>query len=170
MEKHRKAQKLQGKYVSKAAFFTGAILTAVIYAAALCSCSAGQNTIRDGYYSAEAAEFDVQGWKEYVTIYVSSGRIILVEYNAFNTAGFIRSWDMNNMRLMNAALGIYPNVYTRYYGGKLLANQSIRGIDALSGATNSYRQFLQLGEAVLKNAHQGNTETSFVDLTNSGRK
>ena len=145
------------------------ILTAVC-TAALCSCSAGQNSMRDGYYSAEVAEFDDEGWKEYITIYVSSGRIILVEYNAFNTAGFIRSWDMNYMRLMNAATGTYPNVYTRHYGEKLLENQGIQGTDVLTGATNSYRTFLRLGEAVLENARQGNTGTSFVDITQSGMR
>ena len=155
MEKHQKAQKLQNILLS-------AICTAVLF-----SCSAGHYSMRDGYYSAEAAEFDENGWKEYVTIYVSSGQIILVEYNAFNAAGFIKSWDMNNMRLMNAESGIYPNVYTRYYGGKLLENQGIQGIDALAGATNSYHRFLRLGEAVLERARQGNTQTSFVDLENS---
>lgn len=35
--------------------------------------------IKDGYYTAQAAEFS-HGWKEYVTIMVKGGSIVSVEY------------------------------------------------------------------------------------------
>ena len=128
--------------------------------------SCGENTpfFKDGYYTAEAAEFDEYGWKEYVTICISAGRIILVEYNAFNSSGFIKSWDMDYMRVMNAADGTYPNAYTRYYGRQFLENQGTEGIDALSGATYSYHTFLALADAVLKNAREGNNNTTQVNF------
>lgn len=128
----------------------------------VCSCSAGGNYLQDGYYSAESTDFDHYGWKEYITICVSGGRIILVEYDAYNASGFLKSWDMDYMRVMNAANGIYPSAYARNYGGKLLANQNANDISHLSGATYSHRTFMQLAEAVLAQAHQGDNETSRI--------
>ena len=129
------------------------------------SCTAARFPIQDGYYSAEAAEFDEFGWKEFVTIGVSSGQIILVEYDAFNASGFVKSWDMDYMRIMNAEDGTYPNAFTRYYGEKLLSYQGTRGVDILAGATHSYHSFLQLAEAALENARLGDVATRFVRLS-----
>jgi major membrane immunogen (membrane-anchored lipoprotein) len=128
------------------------------------SCSGAEYPLKDGYYCAEAAEFDDFGWKEYVTIRVTSGRIIIVEYNAFNRSGFIKSWDMDYMRVMNASDGTYPNAYTRYYGRQFLESQGTEGVDLLSGATHSYHSFLQLAEAVLEKARRGDSTTGRVPL------
>jgi major membrane immunogen (membrane-anchored lipoprotein) len=133
------------------------------FLAALCaSCAGNDSGLRDGYYTAEAAEFDEYGWKEYVTICVSGGRITLVEYNAINASGFIKSWDMRYMRLMNATDKTYPNAYTRYYCSRLLDNQGTDGVDRISGATNSHNTFIKLADRALENARQGNTETTLV--------
>ena len=126
------------------------------------SCGRNSSALKDGYYAAETAVFDEYGWKEYLTISVSDGQIILVEYNAYNPSGFLKSWDMNYMRAMNATDGTYPNVYTRHYGRLLLENQGTEGIDALSGASHSHPVFLALAEAVLKSAREGNNRTALV--------
>jgi major membrane immunogen (membrane-anchored lipoprotein) len=128
------------------------------------SCTGNSSLLKDGYYTAEAADFDSFGWKEYVTIRVSGGQITLVEYNAFNPSGFIKSWDMDYMRLMGALGETYPNAYTRYYGRQLFEKQGTSGVDRLSGATNSYNTFLQLADAALKNARRGDRETRLVNL------
>jgi major membrane immunogen (membrane-anchored lipoprotein) len=136
------------------------------FLAALCASCAGKNfDLKDGYYTAEIAGFDEHGWKEYVTICVSAGRITLVEYNAINASGFIKSWDMRYMRLMNATDGTYPNAYTRYYGRQFLDKQGTDGIDRISGATDSYHTFIRLADTALENARQGNTETTLVSLS-----
>lgn len=126
------------------------------------SCGGNRPALKDGYYTAEAESFDSYGWKEYVTICVSGGRIIYIEYNAFNVSGFIKSWDMDYMRAMNVLDGTYPNAYTRYYGGQLLAFQGAEKIDRISGATNSYHRFIRLADAVLESARRGNAETRLV--------
>ena len=130
----------------------------------LVSCGRNGSALKDGYYSAEAAAFDEYGWKEYIAIRVSGGRIILVDYNAFNPSGFIKSWDMDYMREMNATDGTYPNAYTRHYARLFLEYQGIEGIDALSGASHSYPVFSALARAVLKNAREGNSKTALVHL------
>lgn len=122
------------------------------------------SAMQDGYYSAEAVEF-VQGWKEFVTIFVREDKILSVEYNAKNASGFIKSWDMDYMRTMNEYAGNYPNRYTRGYGGQLLEVQTSEGIDVMAGATRSYNSFLKLSQAAIDCARTGDTQVAIVPTT-----
>jgi major membrane immunogen (membrane-anchored lipoprotein) len=128
------------------------------------SCSGGSSGLHDGYYTAEAAEFDSHGWKEFVTICVRNGRIITVEYNAKNPSGFIKSWDMEYMRHMGKAEGTYPNEYTRVYASQLLDKQNPGAIDVLSGATESHEKFRQLAAVVVSQARAGSTRVALVEI------
>ena len=126
------------------------------------SCIRESSGLKDGYYTAEEAYYNASGWKEYLTICISGGRIILAEYNAYNPSGFIKSWDLDYKRSMEAFSGTYPNAYYRYYSRLLLERQNAENIDALSGASQSHQIFVVLAEAVLKNAKEGNKETTLV--------
>ncbi|MDR1930419.1 MAG: FMN-binding protein [Treponema sp.] len=128
------------------------------------------NRIPDGYYVAEAAFFDSQGWKEYVSLYMVNGRIVTVEYNAKNSSGFIKSWDPDYMRLMNAVSKTYPNQYVRTYATALLDLQDPDKVDALSGATESHRTFTILAKAAIAQAKTGNKRTALVDIHLDGRR
>jgi major membrane immunogen (membrane-anchored lipoprotein) len=140
------------------------IIPGLLFMSSVFSCSRHGPLLLDGYYTAEALEFDEHGWKEFVTVCVSGGRIITVEYNAKNAGGLIKSWDMDYMRIMNAADGTYPNEYTRLYGAQLISFQGIEGIDVLSGATNSYYSFVQLAKAVLEKSKTGDTSVAFIEV------
>ena len=140
------------------------ILGGIFVLILLISCGRTSSALKDGYYSAVTAEFDKYGWKECLSVYVSGGSIILVEYNAFNAAGFIQSWDMDLMRNMNAANGTYPNAYSRQYARQLLEHQSAEGIDAISGASYSHLIFTVLAGAVLASSRLGNNDTAVVHL------
>ena len=122
------------------------IVLALLLVAALTSCG-GENTLQDGYYTAQAAEYS-HGWKE---------------YNAENASGFIKSWDNAYMQTMLHSNGTYPNEYTRYYAGQLLEGQGNGGIDALTGATSSHSSFQKLAEAVLEQARKGDSSIMLVD-------
>jgi major membrane immunogen (membrane-anchored lipoprotein) len=119
--------------------------------------------LRDGYYTAEETGA-YRGWKEYLTIYVSNGKIVTCEYNAKNASGFIKSWDMDYMRNMNEACENYPDKFTRNYAHALLTNQTSSGIDAMSGATESHKSFITLADAALARALDGDYEVVFVDV------
>ena len=137
------------------------IVLALLLVAALTSCG-GENTLQDGYYTAQAAEYS-HGWKEYITIMVKDGSIVSVEYNAENPSGFIKSWDNAYMQNMLYVNGTYPNEYTRYYAGQLLEGQGKGRIDALTGATSSHSSFQKLAEAVLEQARKGDSSIMLVD-------
>ena len=123
-----------------------------------------QTGLRDGYYTAQAAEFS-HGWKEYITIMVKGGSIVSVEYNAENASGFIKSWDNAYMQNMLHSNGTYPNEYTRYYASQLLEGQGQGQIDALSGASSSWGSFQKLSEAVLEQARLGDSSIVMVDTS-----
>ena len=134
---------------------------ALLLGVSLSACGS-KTDLQDGYYTAQAAEYS-HGWKEYITIMVKGGSIVSVEYNAENASGFIKSWDNAYMQTMLHANGTYPNEYTRYYAGQLLAGQGNGTIDALSGASSSYDSFQKLAAAVLEQARKGDSSIMLVD-------
>lgn len=139
-----------------------AILLSLLLTASLLTACTGKTELQDGYYTAQAAEFN-HGWKEYVTILVKGGDILSVEYNAKNPSGFIKSWDNAYMQTMLHSNGTYPNEYTRYYAGQLLDGQGKGTIDAISGASSSHGSFQLLAEAVLEQARKGDSSIVIVD-------
>lgn len=120
----------------------------------------------DGYYTAMMSDYS-HGWKEYVTICVMNHRIVNVEYNARNKAGFIKSWDSTYMRNMNFVKGTYPNRYTRDYAAQLLEKQGEEEIDMLTGASTSGGNFQKMTAALLESARTGNTEIQIVESPKS---
>ncbi|MDR0655549.1 MAG: FMN-binding protein [Treponema sp.] len=133
------------------------------------SCIRNDFEFHGGYYTVQADAFDEYGWKEYVSLYISDGRILSAEYNAINSSGFIKSWDMNYMRMMNVRRGIYPNAYTRIYTGRLLETQDPEKVDVISGATNSWHNFRQLTAAAIEQSRLGNQEISFISVSGTGQ-
>ena len=137
----------------------------------LASCSAGGGSagsggqkLADGYYAAEAASWNRHGWKEYISIYVDNNNIVTVDYNAKNASGFLRSWDMDYMRLMGALTGTYPTAYGREYSAALLRLQGPEGIDALAGATESCDSFKILAATAISRAKAKDKSVALVEL------
>ncbi len=141
------------------------LLFALLATLLLLSCKEKNNEMHDGFYTAEAAVFDKHGWKEYITISVSKNTIITVDYNAKNSSGFIKSWDMRYMRQMNAEDGTYPNKYTRDYSEALLNRQDPEKVDVIAGATHSHFSFQQLVRAAISQAIAGDENVVFIELT-----
>jgi major membrane immunogen (membrane-anchored lipoprotein) len=144
------------------------LATVLLSLASFSSCDQDFSVMQDGSYTAESAEFDANGWKEFVTILVRGNRIAAVEYDAKNGSGFVKSWDMNYMLLMDAASGTYPDEYTRVYASELLAKQNAADVDVLSGATESHRSFCVLAESAIQHARRGDTSVAFVTIAPYG--
>jgi major membrane immunogen (membrane-anchored lipoprotein) len=135
-------------------------LAALVFTA----CRPNMPPLHDGYYMAEAETYDDHGWKEYVSVSINNNKIVAVEYNAKNQSGFIKSWDMEYMRVMNAVSKTYPNEYTRYYITALLETQNPDGVDALTGATNSFHSFTLLSTAALERARKDDKSVCYVKI------
>jgi major membrane immunogen (membrane-anchored lipoprotein) len=123
----------------------------------------GGQKLADGYYTAEAVCYDRHGWKDYITIYIDNNNIVTAEYDAKNASGFLKSWDMDYMRLMSAQ-GLYPALYSREYSAALLRLQRPEGIDALAGATRSYNAFTLLAATAIAQARANNKNVALVEL------
>jgi major membrane immunogen (membrane-anchored lipoprotein) len=130
------------------------------------SAGSGGQKLADGYYTAEATSYDRHGWKDYITIYIDNNNIVTAEYDAKNASGFLKSWDMDYMRLMGAHSGIYPAIYSREYSAALLRLQEPEGIDALAGATRSYNSFKILAETAISQARANKKNVALVELPN----
>jgi major membrane immunogen (membrane-anchored lipoprotein) len=122
--------------------------------------------MRDGYYTAEAAGYDEEGWKDFLTIYVSDDSIVTVEFNARNSAGFIRSWDLDYQRGLRARTGITTGIYTRIYSSELRTSQNPAMVLAMSGAEKPHKAFRLLAEAAIVQAKAGDKAVAVIDLSN----
>ena len=125
-------------------------------------CKKKESRMEDGFYTVEMSDYS-KGWKEFVTIRVSNGKIVTVEYNARNASGFIKSWDISYMRNMNDQKGTYPNRYTRTYAASFLAAQSDKGIDTVSGASSSGGNFQKMASLLMEKARKGDTSLGIVE-------
>lgn len=139
---------------------TAVLLIMTCFLAAFAGCGSG-NKMENGYYTAEMSDFS-NGWKEYVCIYVKNDRIISAEFNAKDPSGFIKAWDNEYMRNMEAGTGIYPNKYTRGYVEQLIEGQKDTEVDTLSGATHSGGNFTRLIEAAIGQAQKGDSSAAVV--------
>lgn len=140
------------------------ILMTVIMAAGLCSC--GKESYRDGSYRAEAKSYDLNGWKEYLAVRVENGKIISADYDAVNeTDGRKKTEDAEYQEKYRAAgLGTDPADTAARLTDSYLERQESGKVDAVSGATNSSRHFVQLAEALEKRMKNGETGEIKVDF------
>ena len=141
--------------------FVLGVMVFVIAAGALAGCGSTKR-LKDGFYTAEMAEFS-HGWEEYLIIQVKDNKIVSAEYNARNESGFIKAWDNAYMKNMMPSCGTYPNDYTRVYVQQLIDGQEETKVDAITGATNSGKNFEKLVAAVLEQAAAGDSETVAVE-------
>ena len=128
------------------------------------ACAPGPPELKDGYYTAEAAAFDAQGWKEYLTICVFNERIVSAEYNARNSRGFPRSWDMADKRRSTLATGTNQSKYSREYAAALLNRQDPAQIIPIPGAGQVFPNFQRLAAEAVKQARAGNPKVALVRL------
>ncbi|MDR3311157.1 MAG: FMN-binding protein [Oscillospiraceae bacterium] len=141
-------------------------LTAVIAISVLlfAGCARQGGEMRDGYYTAEAAEFDGAGWKDFITIYVANNKIVTAELNARNSSGFVRSWDPDYQREKIAATGLHPSEYLRTYTAELLSLQNPANVLVVAGAEREHKTFQLLAESAIVHAKAGDKTTAFVEL------
>jgi major membrane immunogen (membrane-anchored lipoprotein) len=124
--------------------------------------------MQDGYYTAQAKHYDADGWKDYVTIYVSGGRIVTVEFNATNSAGFTRSWDMDYQRAVRAKTGMLPSLYLRAYVTDLQSLQNPDRVRPVARAERQHAVFQALAAAAILHAEAGDGSVASVDVPAAG--
>ena len=145
-----------------------ALLRCFILFVLLSGCSPDENLMHDGYYSAVAAAFNKDGWKEFITLYVYNNRIVTVEYNARNASGLVRSWDAPYLRQLKEKTGVHPNLLIREYSRELLGRQDPEGIRRVKGDGRFYDIFKTLASAAIAQAKAGDKTVLEVPVAEAG--
>jgi major membrane immunogen (membrane-anchored lipoprotein) len=126
----------------------------------LVGCGVDEDSLKDGYYTAVQDGYE-HGWQEYVTIEVKNGKILTVDFQAVTPSGFVKSWDLDYMRIMNMTDGTYPNEYVRILTQEFIKDQQA-DVDMVTGATNSSNRFRILAAAAIEQAQKGDTSVKLV--------
>ncbi len=136
------------------------IAAAVMCSAVLSGCSAG---MKDGTYKAEYKSYDDHGWKDYVSITVSGGKITAVDYDSLNESGAKKSEDEAYRAQMEPVSKTYPAKFYKELEDKLVEGQDVKKVDAVTGATTSSNDFKILATEALDAAKSGKTDTVTVE-------
>jgi major membrane immunogen (membrane-anchored lipoprotein) len=119
--------------------------------------SPGQ-VLKDGYYTAQLDNFDKDGWREYLTIFVNDGAVATAELNAVNETGMLRSWNQDYVRDIYLKHRINPNHFARLYCGRLVSFQRPQNVLPAFPARKTHEIFIRLAEAALSSSRAGNLE------------
>lgn len=139
------------------------VLVAALVLALFVGCT-GDFKIEDGTYRAEYADYDQQGYKEYVEITFENGGVTDVVFDAISGVdGSLKSEATDMSALMESATGTTPKKSYEDIINQYLQNPSADSIDIVAGATASTRSFVALVQALEKAVKAGNTETVIVD-------
>ncbi|MDR3331921.1 MAG: hypothetical protein LBT08_04770 [Synergistaceae bacterium] len=148
--------------------FSRLAIVVLLFVFSLVGSESRADEMRDGYYAAEATDYDAEGWKDFITIYVSDNRIVNVEFNARNNCGFIRSWDLDYQRHLKAETGMNTGEYVRVYTYELINRQEAAKVLVLTGAERAHKIFQLLAEAAITRAKTGDKSMAFVDMPGIG--
>lgn len=66
------------------------LVLAAVIAFSAAGCNQKGDTLNDGYYTARMSDYS-HGWMEFVTICVSDGHLVSIEYNAKGPSGYLKS-------------------------------------------------------------------------------
>jgi major membrane immunogen (membrane-anchored lipoprotein) len=128
------------------------------------SCSEERNALADGYFTAESMNYDGDGWKDYLTIYVNNGQITVAEYDARNMSGFRRSWDMDYLQGLRPFGRDRLSNYIISYQNSLVTLQNPEKIQPIPGTRNMHEVFTILAQNAINQAQKGKRGVVFVKL------
>jgi major membrane immunogen (membrane-anchored lipoprotein) len=119
---------------------------------ALLSCAKG--TLKDGVYSGKSSPDDKGAYGE-VTVTVSGGKIAACRFVTWQKDGSVKDADYGkvNGEVSNADYYAKAQLAVRamdQYARALVEKQDVNKIDAVSGATNSYNQFIEAADDALR--------------------
>jgi major membrane immunogen (membrane-anchored lipoprotein) len=146
------------------AVILGAALMGACLAVLLSGCSSSEHPLKDGFFTAQADDFGPDGWKDFLTIYVSNGQIAIVEFDAVNLSGFRRSWDMDYRLRTIQKYGARAVESASTYQSALLTLQDAARVQPVAGARRMHRIFTTLAEAAVGQSKRNDKSIAYVTL------
>ena len=133
-----------------------------LYQQAIASGPQPKGELQDGLFYAEAQQFDSSGYKEYVALYVSGGRIVWVNWNAANEDGTQSKKEAGDSYGLKSASGIGAEWYQQAeaFEQYVIEHQGVEGLttgddgktDAISGCTIAVSGAKTLTEQIITQA------------------
>jgi major membrane immunogen (membrane-anchored lipoprotein) len=118
--------------------------------------SAAAAQLQDGTYLATYANLDSHGWQEFLQVKVQGHKIAAATFDAINAKDQLKTKDPNYNATMKKVTGTNPDAYTKALDGKLLSTQTLP-VDAVTGATESSKDFNELAAKIEAAAKSGDT-------------
>ena len=112
--------------------------------------------LKDGTYSAVFSHVDGHGWKPFLTVTVTGGKITAADFDYVNPKGELKSKNAGYEAAMKKVKGLGPAEYAPQFDAKILAKQNFP-VDGIAGATQASTNVNILGAAVLEAARAGKT-------------
>ena len=141
------------------------LLVAVMALGLFAGCGGDKGAYKDGPYTAEYKEYDKRGWKEKVTVTVKDGKVATVDFDAFNKDDNHRkSEDQSYIDTMKPISGIAPDTFYKEIEDQYVQVQKAADVKAVTGATNSTKNFQDLMTELEKSMAEGKTDAVIVDL------
>lgn len=139
------------------------VLIVALLSVIITACT-GEIKIADGTYRAEYADFDAQGYKDFVEITFKDGYVTEIVADAINGKdGSLKSESEDVRESMESAVGTYPEKYYKDLINQYIENPSADAIDVVAGATETSNSFIVLLKALEKSIRIGNTDVVIVE-------
>ena len=133
-----------------------------LYQQAIANGPQPKGELQDGLFYAEAQQFDSNGYKEYVALYISGGRIVWVNWNAANEDGTQSKKEAGDSYGLKSASGIGAEWYQQAeaFEQYVIEHQGVEGLttgddgktDAISGCTIAVSGAKTLTEQIITQA------------------
>ncbi|MDR1506388.1 MAG: FMN-binding protein [Treponema sp.] len=132
------------------------LLPAALLLAALFLAACGNAELRDGVYAGRSGEDDTGAWAE-VSVTISQGKVQACKFISRQKDGTVKGEDYGKINGEISNRDFYEEAQLavaamKKYNAEYLKAGNLDDVQAVSGATNSYNQFLEAVDDALKTA------------------
>jgi major membrane immunogen (membrane-anchored lipoprotein) len=140
--------------MKKYGFPLALILAAALFGGALSGC--GSPSYKDGVFSGKSGEDDTGAWGE-VTLTVGDGKIRECRFVTWQKDGTVKDENYGKVNGEISNQNFYDKAQLaveamKHYAAQYVETQSLKDLDAVSGATIAYNQFIEAVENALEGA------------------
>lgn len=145
--------------------FASVILAAMLGLFLFSSCEKKQEerVYVDGTYTAEFAEYDTNGYKDFIIVEVKDGAVVRLEYDAVDAEGNYKTQDTAFGEEMEKQADTQPARYAGDLVNQYLEKGAIDAVDDVAGATWSSECFKTLFKALEEQMYAGDITPLVID-------
>ena len=120
--------------------------------------------ISDGTYRVEMAEFDINGYKDYVEFEIKGGKVVSLVANGYSKEdGSLKTESKEIRKMMESMSGTYPEKFYQDLINEYISSSG-KQTDVVAGATMSSENFFHLMKFAENAAKSGDTSIRIVEL------